>query len=285
MKLAALATFLALAIAPNAVAGASASDDNLLGVDTRGLSAREIMLKNEGVLEAVAEERDFHREVRSSRQVRGRAQAHVARGYLRHRSSSSQDLVEFTSSRRTCTACAPSRSRATADETTSGGFYLPAIGAKKRISGTARTASFMGTDFTFEDFSIMDGALAGAGRGYKVLRVESRNGLPCWVIESWSVSDELKVSSGYGKRVLWVEQEHFIAVDELFFDKQGAPIKELTRDDIRPAPGEAGAMRPHRVTMKNLKTGHSTELDFLDLVLDRDFDPRIFDPAQLETLP
>lgn len=162
-------------------------------------------------------------------------------------------------------------------------IYLPAIAVKKRIGGAEQTTSFMGTDFSFEDFSIMDGALAGAGREYKVTGEETKYGHRCWVIESWAVSPQIAAATGYGKRLLWVEQEHFIAVSELMHDKEsGQPIKELVRDDIRPAPGEDGAMRPHRVTMKNLKTGHSTELDFLDFVLDREFDSGLFDPANLQ---
>ncbi|NRA84608.1 MAG: outer membrane lipoprotein-sorting protein, partial [Gammaproteobacteria bacterium] len=63
-------------------------------------------------------------------------------------------------------------------------LYLPALRKTRRISGSSKTDSFVGTDFSFEDFEILDGEIAGKKRIYTILREEIRNGEECWVIEA-----------------------------------------------------------------------------------------------------
>jgi Outer membrane lipoprotein-sorting protein len=162
-------------------------------------------------------------------------------------------------------------------------IYLPAISTKRRITGGSQTASFMGSDFTFEDFSLMDGEVAGASRSYTIQGEQVMQGRKCWVIESFPVTEKLKRESAHNRRLIWVEQEHYIAVREEFYDKSGELAKVMTREDIRMTEGgPTQSLRPHKVVMTSTKTGHVSELIFQELVLDRDFDPQMLTPSFLE---
>lgn len=156
-------------------------------------------------------------------------------------------------------------------------LYLPSQRRTRRISGSTKTDSFVGTDFSFEDFEILDGQVGGRNRTYQLLREEVRDGEACWVIEAMPATDEERAISGYGKRLIWVAKSHYHAVYTEFYDHQGELFKVMTADQFAPvAGGEIEEVRPHRLIMETLKTGHRTVIEFRDFVLNEPLDPRMF---------
>lgn len=156
-------------------------------------------------------------------------------------------------------------------------LYLPALRKTRRISGSAKTDSFVGTDFSFEDFEILDGKIAGKKRNYKLLREEPYDGEECWVIEATPATEEEKGISGYSKRLLWISKKNYHALFTQFFDRQGGLFKELVASDIRPVSGgRRGDTRPYRQSMKTLKTGHTTVINFDNFILNENIDPNLF---------
>ncbi|NRA53863.1 MAG: outer membrane lipoprotein-sorting protein [Gammaproteobacteria bacterium] len=156
-------------------------------------------------------------------------------------------------------------------------LYLPALRKTRRISGSSKTDSFVGTDFSFEDFEILDGEVAGEKRSYTILREEKRNGEECWVIEALPATEQESHNSGYSKRWIWVAKAHFQAVHTEFFDRDGTLFKTMDASDFRVVEGSRNnELRPHKLAMNTLRTNHSTIIEFYDFVLNKPLNPKLF---------
>ncbi|PCF95778.1 outer membrane lipoprotein-sorting protein [Vreelandella nigrificans] len=156
-------------------------------------------------------------------------------------------------------------------------LYLPSLRRTRRISGNTKTDSFVGTDFSFEDFEILDGTVAGTNRDYEILRVEEKMGHETWVIEAIPATDEERAVTGYGRRVIWISQEHFHAVYTEFYDHDDVLFKVMTADNFGFVEGgDENEYRPHRLTMETLKTGHQTVINFYDFVLNNPLSSQMF---------
>ncbi|MGE7961962.1 outer membrane lipoprotein-sorting protein [Pseudomonas sp. NPDC089918] len=161
-------------------------------------------------------------------------------------------------------------------------IYLPALRKVRRIAGADQTQSFVGTDFTYEDMSITDGVVGVKHHSYKILREETikdNSGVErkCWVVEATPTTKKQMEQGLYGKRIIWVEQQYYTAIQEQYFNKSGQLFKIRTSSDIREFPATAGTTewRPNLFSMKNLETGHSTQVRF-EQVLDQPIDAKIF---------
>ncbi|BBN55574.1 hypothetical protein TRE132_36990 [Pseudomonas chlororaphis subsp. aurantiaca] len=161
-------------------------------------------------------------------------------------------------------------------------IYLPALRKVRRIAGADQTQSFVGTDFTYEDMSISDGIVGVKNHSYKILREErlkDNSGVErhCWVVEAIPSSKKQIEQGLYGKRIIWVEQQYYTAIQEHYFNKSDQLFKIRTSSDIRPFPAAGGTTkwRPNLFSMKNLETGHSTHVRF-EQVLDQPIDAKIF---------
>lgn len=128
-------------------------------------------------------------------------------------------------------------------------LFIPAINLVKRIAANDKYSSFVGSDFTYEDVS---------GRkpeedNYTLLREEEK----CYVIESIP-----KGPSEYTKRISWIDKTNFLPVREEFYDKQNELYREFSASEIKDINGiPTVTMR----TMKNIKTGHRTEVTFSEI--------------------
>lgn len=167
-------------------------------------------------------------------------------------------------------------------------LYLPALRKVRRIAGADQTQSFVGTDFTYEDISITDGVVGVKHHKYSILReetIEDASGVDhkCWVIEAIPVTQKQIEQGLYSKRIIWIEQQHYTAIQEHYFNKSGVLFKTRVSADIRELPASGGRTewRPNFTEMKNLETGHSTLVRFEQL-LDLPIDQKIFSRRFLE---
>jgi hypothetical protein len=102
-------------------------------------------------------------------------------------------------------------------------LYLPALKRVKRISGTSKTGSFVGSEFSFEDLS----AREVEDYTHIWLAQEPCPGAPeltCEVVERRPKDSE----SGYSKVVTWQESETFRTYKSDFYDRKGMLLKTLT---------------------------------------------------------
>ncbi len=129
-------------------------------------------------------------------------------------------------------------------------LFIPAINLVKRIAANDKYSSFVGSDFTYEDVS---------GRkpeedSHAILRKEALNGKNCFVIESIP-----KGPSEYTKRISWIDEKNFLPLKEEFYDKQNELYREFEAQEIKDINGIPTITK--RV-MRNVKTGHKTEVTF-----------------------
>ena len=138
------------------------------------------------------------------------------------------------------------------DATDDNWLYLPATKRVRRISGANKTASFQGTEFTYEDLSnrivrkygwkyLGDGEVEVDGATEKVFKLEAR---------------PLYENTGYSKLVIHLNQTKWRQEKIEFFDKAGRLLKVLTGTDWKHRHNRF--WRPQVLTMDNVQTKKKT---------------------------
>ncbi|MGB0922108.1 MAG: outer membrane lipoprotein-sorting protein [Alphaproteobacteria bacterium] len=134
-------------------------------------------------------------------------------------------------------------------------LYLPASAKVKRISGSNQTGSFMGSEFSFEDFS----SNSLEKYTYAWLRDELCDEDQCWVIERVPTNP----NSGYTRQLAWVDKAEFRLRRVDFFDKREKLLKTLIADDYKLHLERF--WRAHTLTMENHLTRKSTILTWKEI--------------------
>ncbi|MFQ6103452.1 MAG: outer membrane lipoprotein-sorting protein [Candidatus Glassbacteria bacterium] len=129
-------------------------------------------------------------------------------------------------------------------------IYIPAVDLVRRIAADDKRSSFVGSDFTYEDIS---------GRGatsdeHTLVGMEKLGESDCYVVESIprQVTDHVK-------RVSYIDVETFLPLKEEYYDAQNELFRVFTADSIEMISSYPTVVRR---TMKNVKTGHRTEVTF-----------------------
>ena len=152
-------------------------------------------------------------------------------------------------------------------------LFIPAINLVKRIAANDKYSSFVGSDFTYEDIS---------GRKpeedtHTLLRKEKLNDKNCFVIESIP-----KETSVYTKRISWIEEANFLPLKEEFYDKQNELYREF---EAKEAKDIDGILTITKRVMKNVKTGHRTEVTFQEVEYNLGIEDNIFSERYLRRPP
>jgi hypothetical protein len=137
----------------------------------------------------------------------------------------------------------------------------------QRIAQGRRSGFFMGTDFTYED---MDPEKIDA-HIYTHLEPETLDDIPCHVIEAVPADEQTRRSSGYSKRILWIDTNRLVTVKIAFFDQQGHHIKTQTHHGFEKIRDDA--WRAKRSLMVHHAKEHQTEI----IVEARDADTELDD--------
>lgn len=138
-------------------------------------------------------------------------------------------------------------------------LYLPASRRVRRISGANKTASFQGTEFTYEDLGqpeLEDYTWTHLGMG------ELTDGSAAHRLQAEPKDSD----SGYSRSITWVHAEHWRTEKTEFFDKAGESLKVMEASDWELVHGRW--WRPKRMVMTNLQTRKSTEMEFQKRFLD-----------------
>lgn len=152
-------------------------------------------------------------------------------------------------------------------------IFLPAIKLVRRIAADDARSSFVGSDFTYEDVS---GREVGDER-HQLLRTEELGGRPCFVLESRPTG-----SADYARRVSWIDQERWLPLKEEYFDARDEKVREFAADEVQQVGGHWAVTRR---TMRNLQTGHRTEVIFSDLAFDVGLGEDLFTERYLRQPP
>lgn len=152
-------------------------------------------------------------------------------------------------------------------------LYLPAASRTRRISSENRSGSFMGSEFSFDDF----GAQPPSRYTFEYLREDTLNGMPCHVIERHPRSDRR------GYEVAWLDKERLLLQRVEYFDANGDKTRVLTVNGYEQHQGADGESywRATTLRMDNARTDAASVLRWSDIELGAGLRERDFDVSAL----
>lgn len=134
-------------------------------------------------------------------------------------------------------------------------LYLPALKRVKRISSRNKSGSFMGSEFSYEDFSSQE----VEKYTYKWIRDEVYDDQECFIVELYPVD---KKNSGYTRQVTWIDKKEYRTLKVEYFDRKNSHLKTLTFSGYRKYLDKY--WRSGKMNMVNHQNGKSTSLEFSD---------------------
>lgn len=137
-------------------------------------------------------------------------------------------------------------------------LYLPAARSVRRIAGGGKKNAFMGTDFAYEDLRPEN----LAAHEYELLRQETVDGQPTWVVEAVPATDKEEKDSGYAKRIFWIRKDNYLTVKTELYDDAGNLAKVATMSDHENIEGDM--WRSNQLRMETLDRGTATVLTVVD---------------------
>jgi hypothetical protein len=153
-------------------------------------------------------------------------------------------------------------------------IFLPAIGKVRRIAASESGGNFMGTDFSYDDMSMMD---RGADRDtHTILREEALNGADCYVIQSIPLEDDYQ----YAKTVSWIDKENYRVYKSELYNRRGVLLKVMEMSEYAAVQGHD---TPAQTRVSTVAAGSSTTI-YMDIIKYDDPIPEgVFTTAYLET--
>jgi outer membrane lipoprotein-sorting protein len=135
-------------------------------------------------------------------------------------------------------------------------IFVPAVDLIRRIAAADKYSSFVGSDFSYEDVSGRE----VAEDTHIILREEELGNRNVVVIESIP-----RHEAAFTRRVSWIDRANHLPLKEEYYDAQNQLQRIFTADAIENiAVGEGDESRSYptvmKRTMKNVRTGHRTEV-------------------------
>ncbi|MBI4547162.1 MAG: outer membrane lipoprotein-sorting protein [Ignavibacteriae bacterium] len=130
-------------------------------------------------------------------------------------------------------------------------LFVLAINMVRRIAARDKSSSFVGSDFTYEDVSGRD----LEDDTHAIVKEEKLGTNDCYVVKSTPKAADVD----YSYKISWIDKIHFLPVKEEYYDKKGELYKVFTADEITDIKGLPTITKR---TMKNLQSGHTTEVIF-----------------------
>ncbi len=153
-------------------------------------------------------------------------------------------------------------------------MFIPAINMVKRIAAQDKRSSFVGSDFTYEDVSGRD----IEDDTHVIERQEKLGARDCYVVKSTPKEG----GADFGHKLTWVDKANFLPLKEEQYDRKGARYKEFSADEVADVKGFPTVVRR---TMKNLQTGHRTEVGYSKTDYDLGIEDSLFSERFLRQPP
>ena len=150
-------------------------------------------------------------------------------------------------------------------------LYMPAMKKVRRISGSESGGDFMGTDFTYDDM----GDRALSKDTFNLLGSENINNADCWKIECVS-KDKTEKNP---RRIVWIRKDNYKLLKSEYYDRQNVLQRKLDCTNIEKIDG---IWTIGKMTMKNVRTDHSTVIEMKDVHYNIPINDSVFTVASLE---
>ncbi len=156
-------------------------------------------------------------------------------------------------------------------------LYLPALRRVKRISSSGKGGNFMSSDFTYYDI----GKPKLNDWTYKRLNDEKVDGKDCYKIECLPANDQIWKDTGYKKIIRWIRKDVYVTVRSQYFDKG---MKEWKILEVPKIENINGVWFQTDMIMKDIQTGHSSEMIFENIVVNKKLPDNFFSKRFLTRL-
>ena len=130
-------------------------------------------------------------------------------------------------------------------------LFVPAISMVRRIAAQDKRSSFVGSDFTYEDVSGRD----IEDDTHTITKEEKIGNKDCFVVKSTPKASDVD----YSYKTSWVDKGNYLPLKEEYYDKRGELYKVFTADEVKEVKGFPTITKR---TMKNLQSGHMTEVSY-----------------------
>jgi hypothetical protein len=150
-------------------------------------------------------------------------------------------------------------------------LYLPAVKRIKRIASSNKTGSFMGSEFSYEDF----GGQEVEKYTYKFLDEVQEGGRDCWRIERYPVDK----NSGYKRQIVWMDKEYKSPLRIDYYDRKDELLKTAMFSGYQKF-GEI--WRIGKIEMGNVQTKKRSVITWANRKLGAALDEAMFRSESLE---
>jgi len=150
-------------------------------------------------------------------------------------------------------------------------LYLPALDLVKRISGTEKRTSFVGSDFFYEDVS---------GRNINEDVHELEKTTDNYYLLKNTPKDPSSVE--FDHFIMWIHKDTFIPIKIEYFNKNGEKYREYTALRVDTIQGNPTVTK---ASMKNLKSGSETTISYKNVKYDIGLPEEIFTERYLRKPP
>lgn len=154
-------------------------------------------------------------------------------------------------------------------------LYLPALGSVRKVASHMQNGNFMGSDFTYQDFTMFGGEQYKENYQQTQLTSTVYEETECHLLDTIPISPD----SGYSKIRIWVNQENYVALKLEFYDLQGDLLKTLTNDSIVDLDGQ---WTPQKITMENVQKNTMTVLELVEIQYNQQIPDQVFTTRNLE---
>jgi outer membrane lipoprotein-sorting protein len=131
-------------------------------------------------------------------------------------------------------------------------LFVPALNMVRRIAAQDKASSFVGSDFTYEDVSGRD----IEDDTHVITKEEKIDGKDSFVVKSTPKAGDVD----YSYKLSWIDKATFLPLKEEYYDRKRELYKVFTADEIKDIKGFPTVTKR---TMKNLQSGHRTEVTYL----------------------
>jgi outer membrane lipoprotein-sorting protein len=150
-------------------------------------------------------------------------------------------------------------------------LYLPALDLVKRIAAADKRTSFVGSDFFYEDVS---------GRSITDDKHELEETTDTYYVLKNTPKDADSVEFSYYK--VWIHRATFLPIKTVYHDKKGDKYREYQALEVKKIQEYQTVVK---ASMKDLRTGGQTVLEYSDVEYDLGLPDSIFTERYLRRVP
>ena len=152
-------------------------------------------------------------------------------------------------------------------------LYVPALKLVRRIAASDKHTSFVGSDFSYEDVSGRE----PEDDSHKFLREEPAGGREAYVVESVP-----KEPADLSRKLSWIDKAMWLPLKEEYYDRRGGLARVYTAEEVKEVQGFWSAVKR---LMRNVQSGHRTDVVFDDLRYNLKLSPELFSERALRAPP